>query len=45
MDNLWDGLGALTVVYPRIKYLFGKMTMYPSYPGECRDMILYFLDK
>lgn len=45
LDNLWDGLGALTVVYPSIKYLFGKMTMYPSYPRECRNMILYFLDK
>ena len=31
LDNLWDGLGALTVVYPEIKYLFGKMTMYPNY--------------
>ncbi len=45
LDNLWDGLGALTVVYPQIKYLFGKMTMYPSYPIDCRNMILYFLDK
>lgn len=45
LDNLWDGLGALVVVYPQIKYLFGKMTMYPSYPMECRNMILYFLDK
>ncbi len=45
LDNLWDGLGALTVVYPQIKYLFGKMTMYPSYHQECRDMILYFLHK
>ena len=45
LDNLWDGLGALTVVYPEIKYLFGKMTMYPNYHRECRDMILYFLHK
>ena len=45
LDNLWDGLGALTVVYPEIKYLFGKMTMYPNYDRECRDMILYFLHK
>lgn len=45
LDNLWDGLGALTVVYPQIKYLFGKMTMYPSYSAECRDMILCFLNK
>lgn len=45
LDNLWDGLGALTVVYPQIKYLFGKVTMYPDYGEECRDMLLYFLRK
>lgn len=45
LDNLWDGLGALTVEYDEIKYLFGKMTMYPSYSAECRNMLLYFLNK
>jgi len=45
LDNLWDGLGSLTVIHPEIRYLFGKMTMYPSYTAECRDMILYFLHK
>lgn len=45
LDNLWDGLGALTVVYPQLKYLFGKVTMYPNYSAECRNMILYFLHK
>lgn len=45
LDNLWDGLGSLTVIYPEIKYLFGKVTMYPSYRAECRDMILYFMHK
>ena len=45
LDNLWDGLGALTVVYPQIKYLFGKVTMYPSYNQDCRNLILYFLTK
>lgn len=45
LDNLWDGLGALTVVHPEIEYLFGKVTMYPSYSRECRDLILYFLTK
>ena len=45
LDNLWDGLGALTVIHPEIKYLFGKVTMYPSYSRPCRDMILYFLHK
>lgn len=45
LDNLWDGLGALTVVKPNVKYFFGKMTMYPSYNRQGRDMILYFLKK
>lgn len=45
LDNLWDGLGSLTVVHPEIKYLFGKVTMYPNYTERCRDMILFFLHK
>ena len=45
LDNLWDGLGALTVVKPNVKYFFGKVTMYPSYHRLGRDMILYFLKK
>ena len=45
LDNLWDGLVALTVIKPNVKYFFGKMTMYPSYIRKGRDMILYFLKK
>lgn len=45
LDNLWDGLGALTVVMPNVKYFFGKVTMYPTYHRQGRDMILYFLKK
>ncbi len=45
LDNLWDGLGALTVINPTCKYFFGKVTMYPSYIRRGRDMILYFLKK
>lgn len=45
LDNLWDGLGALTVINPNMKYYFGKMTMYPDYIRFGRDMILYFLKK
>ena len=45
LDNLWDGLGALTVIKPNMKYYFGKMTIYPSYHRQGRDMILYFLNK
>lgn len=45
LDNLWDGLGALPVINPNVKYFFGKVTMYPSYVRRGRDMILYFLRK
>jgi hypothetical protein len=45
LDNLWDGLGALTVIMPSVKYFFGKVTMYPGYIRAGRDMILYFLKK
>lgn len=45
LDNLWDGLGALTVIIPGMKYFFGKMTMYPQFNMRARDLILYFLSK
>ncbi len=45
LDNLWDGLGALVVDHPEIKYFFGKVTMYPHFNTEARNMILYFLQK
>ncbi|MCC8170664.1 MAG: GNAT family N-acetyltransferase [Parabacteroides sp.] len=43
LDNLWDGLGALSVIDPSLKYYFGKVTMYNTYNPEARNMILYFL--
>jgi len=43
LDNLWDGLGAMIIENPDVKYFFGKMTMYPNYHREARDIILYFL--
>lgn len=45
LDNLWDGLGALTIVIPESRYFFGKMTMYPSFHRLSRDLILHFLLK
>lgn len=44
LDNLWDGLGALVVLNPEIKYLFGKVTMYPHYNKEARDILMYFME-
>ncbi len=45
LDNLWDGLGAITIQNPEVKYFFGKITMYPSYDSVARDMILFFMHK
>ncbi|MBQ2918501.1 MAG: GNAT family N-acetyltransferase [Bacteroidales bacterium] len=45
LDNLWDGLGALAIEYPNMKYFFGKMTMYPEYNRQARDLIQFFLMK
>jgi hypothetical protein len=45
LDNLWDGLGALSVLDHDIRFFFGKVTMYNTYNPEARNMILYFLDK
>ncbi len=45
LDNLWDGIGALIIENPEVKYLFGKVTMYPEYDRLARDMILFFLHK
>lgn len=43
LDNLWDGLGAIVVDNPFMKYYYGKVTMYTDFNVEARDMILAFL--
>ena len=45
LDNIWDGLGAVTMDNPDVKYFFGKVTMYLSFNQKARDMILFFLHK
>ena len=45
LDNLWDGLGAMIIENPEVKYFFGKMTMYPEYNRTARDYVLFFLQK
>lgn len=44
LDNLWDGLGAIMVNYPDMKYFFGKVTMYTSYNVDARNALLYFMN-
>ena len=45
LDNLWDGLGALIVDHPEMKYFFGKVTMYTHFNTEARNLIQYFFLK
>jgi hypothetical protein len=45
LDNLWDGLGALTVEHSEIKYFFGKVTMYSHFHSEARNLIQFFFKK
>jgi hypothetical protein len=44
LDNLWDGLGALINMYPKVQYFFGKVTMYRNFNPEARNLILRFLN-
>jgi len=43
LDNIWDGLGAIILTNPSMKYFFGKVTMYPTYDRESRDFLLHFM--
>ncbi len=43
LDNLWDGLGALIILHPEMKYFFGKVTMYTHFNKQARDYILSFM--
>jgi hypothetical protein len=43
LDNIWDGLGAIIIANPDVRYFFGKVTMYPAYEREARDFLLHFL--
>lgn len=44
LDNLWDGLGALIIEYPEMKYFFGKVTMYKHFDLRARNYILTFIN-
>ena len=44
LDNLWDGLGAIIVDNPDVKYYFGKITIFPNFDKVARDYILHFLE-
>ncbi|MCQ2310466.1 MAG: GNAT family N-acetyltransferase [Paludibacteraceae bacterium] len=43
LDNIWDGIGAVLYNHPEIKYLIGKVTMYPQYDETSRNLIYAYL--
>jgi hypothetical protein len=45
LDNLWDGIGALIIKLPDVKFFFGKATIYPSFDEDARNMIFTFMQK
>ena len=45
LDNLWDGIGAVLCDYPEIKYLIGKVTIYPAFDADCRNLIYAYLSR
>ncbi len=45
LDNLWDGLGAVVVLNPSLKYLVGKVTMYTNIDHELINLLYALLFK
>ena len=45
LDTLWDGLGALIVDNPDVKYFYGSVSLYLHYDRKARDLLLWFLHK
>lgn len=43
LDNLWDGLGAVIGRAKSVRYLLGKVTIYPDYEREARRLLYSFL--
>lgn len=43
LDNLWDGLGALTHTVKNARYFIGKVTIYEHFPIAARELIYEYL--
>ena len=45
LDNIWDGIGALVHNNPQLRWMIGKVTIYPNYPVEARELIYAYLNR
>jgi len=44
LDNIWDGIGAIMHNNPDIRWMIGKVTIYPDYNSVARELIYAYLD-
>ena len=45
LDNIWDGIGAIMHNHPQLRYMIGKVTIYPDYNATARELIYAYLDR
>jgi hypothetical protein len=45
LDNIWDGIGALVHNNPQLRWMFGKVTIYPDYNPIARELIYAYLQR
>lgn len=43
LDNIWDGIGAIMHNHPQIRWMIGKVTVYPEYNSMARELIYTYL--
>lgn len=45
LDNIWDGIGAVLYKHPEVRYMIGKVTIYPDYNVTARNLIYDYLNR
>lgn len=45
LDNIWDGIGAVMHNNPDIRWMIGKVTIYPDYNQTARELIYAYLNR
>jgi hypothetical protein len=43
LDNIWDGIGAVLYNHPEVRWMIGKVTIYPDYNVAARELIYAYL--
>ena len=43
LDNIWDGIGAVLINHPEVRWMIGKVTIYPDYNVAARELIYAYL--